>query len=419
MGTDSPAPKVQPFIIINSIEEAPGAQYTHKHHYSYLAILKIAVEFISKWCLFVAFVGLLVFTIMWDLKRVQILSDVIHDDHANYWVDLDASSLSDWFTPFDLCMLRFKDENITTYNEIRRNCSDSLEKTSINKYEHFCSIGTSLGRNCDGPFEKRSYFKKRLHDDNLGDPQSGTLNRALYRIASRNRTVIFIGDGISRQNQWALICEMMRIANVTVEGDFYGSRLRIIWNKLNLKIDIHFIYVRSLKTFSIKSNTSLQDKVNVIYKQYNGAVFIANVGAWYNSRDKYRDDIAPFLQWLSKYGEHNLIFFRETAAQHWNHTNNGYFARDGSAHDGECVALADSTPHKDWRNHDVKQYIRNEQLDAYFHLIPFRDITSPLHDMHPSGAEGKDCTHYCYFPQLWQPVWNELDVQTFNYTRQF
>lgn len=41
----------------------------------------------------------------------------------------------------------------------------------------------------------------------------------------------------------------------------------------------------------------------------------------------------------------NTVFFRETAAQHWNHTDIGYF--DDAQHqesNGTCIPISDSTP---------------------------------------------------------------------------
>ena len=46
------------------------------------------------------------------------------------------------------------------------------------------------------------------------------------------------------------------------------------------------------------------------------------------SRERYRKELPLFLRWLSDIGgqSKNLVLYRETAAQHWNHTANGYFS---------------------------------------------------------------------------------------------
>jgi hypothetical protein len=59
--------------------------------------------------------------------------------------------------------------------------------------------------------------------------------------------------------------------------------------------------------------------------------------------------------------------------------------------------------------------LENEDYSA-IKMIPFRDLTLPLYNMHPMssavGATGatqdQHCTHYCYFPQMWQSVWKYL-----------
>ena len=62
------------------------------------------------------------------------------------------------------------------------------------------------------------------------------------------------------------------------------------------------------------------DKLSLRYPA--GIVVIANIGVWYNSREKYRKELPTFLRWLDNLGKRkrNIILFRETAAQHWNHT---------------------------------------------------------------------------------------------------
>jgi hypothetical protein len=50
---------------------------------------------------------------------------------------------------------------------------------------------------------------------------------------------------------------------------------------------------------------------------------------------------------------------------------------------GTCSPLVDSTPEFDWRNRDMKIYINKEKL-FNINIMPFTDVTAPLHDMHPN-----------------------------------
>lgn len=396
-----------------------------------------SIRMLINWILFFVFVSSLLLLIIWDLKTVQTLSAIIHDDHADFWVTLNTSEMSSWYTPMDLCILQSNSTiiDIETFKE--ENCSEYVDTEIPFHLQRFCSIGTSLGKQCPLPLSTRSYFAKRLNDPFSGrSEKSKPLDVALMKLAAKRQALVFIGDGLTKQNQIALICEIHRTSStpVNIYGDFYGTNITIEWPENDLSIDIHYFYVRTLRNFANKnkalpisntgssannnSNTSpttpmLKERFQSLLDTYTGLVVIANVGAWYNTRDKFRNDIAPFLRWLGDIGKDNLIFFRETASQHWNHTNNGYFANDGSSTYGECVPLADSTPELDWRNYDVEKYIENQQLQNVIHIIKFRDITSPLFDMHPSTSEQKDCTHFCYFPQLWESVWNIVSAEVF------
>ena len=68
---------------------------------------------------------------------------------------------------------------------------------------------------------------------------------------------------------------------------------------------------------------TVQEQMMEIVSMYpSGVVVIANIGVWYNSRERFRRELPLFLKWLSDLGKDpdNLIMYRETAAQHWNHT---------------------------------------------------------------------------------------------------
>lgn len=219
-----------------------------------------------------------------------------------------------------------------------------------------------------------------------------------------------------------------------------------------------------------------------------GLVIIFNIGASYTSRMKYREDIGEILEWLDRLSEvqKNVIIYRETAAQHWNHTSYGYPLNeelteeeeeeeegdeeekedgkreengnkskgkaDSSSHPtsqdasvpsssitsqhhpslhshtqplSHCAPLADHTPLMDWKNFEIKSCLKNKEYSK-IHLLPFRDVTAPLYSMHitPPGYAGGgesnhtvDCTHYCYFPQLWESIWTTFSFVITNHDR--
>jgi len=394
------------------------------------------------------FVAALMGIVLWDMNKVSEMSEIIHDDHHYLWRAMNSTELSRWFTPVDICMLKLDKPDTDVKSFRTHNCSRAAGGKGTSSQKLFCGIGSSIGKPCASPLSTRSFFTQQLRDGLLGDPASGTLKTALRKIAESKHPLIFLGDAVSKQNQEALMCEMLRTDRVWATGNVYGlfntttSSFTIHWkDPSTLTLDVHFLHMSHLvhmkhnggewKHSSLHAHSSNNPNVtlqgrfvssltldevqkelqeNIMPRYPAGIVLVANVGVWYNTREKFRSEIPSFLQWLSEIGSNqtNLVFYRETAAQHWNHTEHGYFAFEGESSDGACHPLADYTPEFDWRNRDVRLHIENEKLEN-IHMIAFRDVTAPLHDMHPESADAKDCTHYCYFPQMWQGVWAQME----------
>jgi hypothetical protein len=91
----------------------------------------------------------------------------------------------------------------------------------------------------------------------------------------------------------------------------------------------------------------LKELIDHLVDINSGVVIVANLGVSYNHRENFRLDIREFLEWLNELGsdDWNDVFFRETAAQHWNHTANGYFSYDFAMRkNGSCIPIADNIP---------------------------------------------------------------------------
>lgn len=274
--------------------------------------------------------------------------------------------------------------------------------------------------------------------------------------------------------------------SIELKGTSGGGDSTIGQNDKNSTISVVGLgssrYQRSLEsesstTSSHSSRSSSYDfntiKHIVSYYQeiYSGGlVIVLNIGASYTSRMKYRQDIGEILEWFDKLGDisgkKNIIMYRETAAQHWNHTSYGYPMNeeslpneDNDEGDGsnniddkplpsnppsfitspqhhtslhsmyqpysQCVPITDYTPIMDWKNYEVKSCLKNNDYSNIY-LLPFHDITAPLYSMHltPPGYVGGgdtnhtiDCTHYCYFPQMWESIWTTFSYVITNHMK--
>lgn len=307
----------------------------------------------------------LLLLLIWDMKMTSTLSEIIHDDHADRWEPMDSVGLSQWFSPLDLCMLKLDQENVDIRSYRANNCSNLPGEQRL-----FCGIGSSLGKSCLSPLSNRSFFTSRLIGI-LGDPNNRILKQSLRLLAMEKKAVVFIGDVISKQNQEAMVCELMRTDRITFTGSPHSSEdstiseFGIKWkDHPHLSLEIIFMHLAHLDGIheirrhrrlnprtpgneseartnlhfhqEAKDNSSIYSQggpsmtlisasshVETLLQNYPaGIVVIANIGVWYNSREKYRKELPLFLRWLNNLGETNgnIVMFRETAAQHWNHT---------------------------------------------------------------------------------------------------
>lgn len=316
---------------------------------SFIHELKEVVKLSVPIILFLMLIGVLI----WDMHKVKEMSDIIHDDHRDIWVSMNESSLRLWYTPLDLCMLKVDKPGIDLKSYRMQNCSMNAGGKGAVAQKLFCGIGSSLGRPCTAPLSTKPYFKYKLRGDRLGDPFSGNLKRALTRIAIKQKPLVFLGDALSKQNQDALLCEILRTDRVWATGNIYGnpnssiSNFTIHWKDKPMKLDVIFIHMAHVYVHSKsgaaahdhaydgdqtyhkensdfadwkhpqsgyrhshrngtvttygKEASSLtlpeaRDHLNFVLSRYNGLVLVANLGVWYNTRERFRTEMPDFLQ---------------------------------------------------------------------------------------------------------------------------
>jgi hypothetical protein len=241
----------------------------------------------------------------------------------------------------------------------------------------------------------------------LGNASNAVLRDALRRFAQLQKPIVFVGDGISRQNQEALLCEILRTDKVTLRGKTgsIDGNYTINWKEKNQPpLDVHYMKLTamydngagendgdnmnaaphnsyswlSLQTRRLQATTgniSAAENVtsavpanatariplsltldeikyrvdDLIRTHANGIVLIANVGVFYNSRELFRTELPDLLGWMDALGreKNSTVYFRETAAQHWNHTASGYFDLgyiQNEYDNGTCTPVLDATP---------------------------------------------------------------------------
>lgn len=176
---------------------------------------------------FVFFMGLLMLILIWDMKKMHQISEVIHDDHNSLWERMNDSSVRSWWSPLDLCLLKMNDSrmDIKSYRSkscnklpavVNSNNNNNFGNNNVNVQKLFCNAGSSLGKACPAPLSTRFFFHYRLRDAPYRDARSSYLSETLKYLAKRHMPLLFIGDGISKQNEDALICDLLRTDTVQI-----------------------------------------------------------------------------------------------------------------------------------------------------------------------------------------------------------
>jgi hypothetical protein len=63
----------------------------------------------------------------------------------------------------------------------------------------------------------------------------------------------------------------------------------------------------------------------------------------------------------------------------------------------------------DWRNAEVHRIVKERKYTG-IRVVPFYEATRELHALHRGARDdrGTDCTHYCWNPVFWQPLWQAV-----------
>ncbi|KAJ1412678.1 hypothetical protein B484DRAFT_455267, partial [Ochromonadaceae sp. CCMP2298] len=368
---------------------------------------KLCVTF-RKAAVFGLVLTVLLIILVWDMKKAHQLSSIIHNDYVGHWRQMNDTALKQWYSPLDLCMLNADSPELDLAAYRAKNCSKMVGQSQVEKLHLYCNVGSSItGKKCPPPITSRTFFTAHLKDSLLGDPHNNLLKKTLRELAQQHKPIIFVGDGLSKQNAEALLCEAMRSegGSVVVGGHVNAveANYTLQWRRSPLSLSVSYLRLTSLyekrdrrhrkmthrhlqhrhlqqrhlqnstvhpnpmaaepsednTTEGIFNSASLtlsevQARVTAVLAQNRGIVLVVNVGVWYNSRAKFRTEVPDLLTWMNTLSKerNSTVFFRETAAQHWNHTDSGYYdsLQTGPKSNGTCRQIEDATPEFDWRN---------------------------------------------------------------------
>lgn len=353
-------------------------------------------------------------------------------------------------TYIDLCLLKSEDKMKFPMDQRAGNCSNL-------KGGKGCGVGLGhVGHVCYPPYSSRLHFKRGLVGYSDGSKQ--TLTDTFTRLAQLNVSVVFIGDSTTRQKVVAMDCQLKReswknyISGLTYRSILpCHSKMTIGLNKGVTTLDLHQISMGPNSKQCLEGgvgNTNhivgvyenARHIVNYINKVENRSVLLlANLGLWYNDVDSFDVAVPHVLNWLKDVsmtggegtGAKNIVAWHETMRQHYDSDiGNGYFikevvdAKEASWNTETFNYFYNVTvkdwhvpnccqdirlPGNDWRNEIVTKHVKEKKLEKNIMMLDFADATTALSDMHICHPYFKDdCTHYCFSPLLFQPLWYQL-----------
>ena len=351
------------------------------------------------------------------------------------WVN--SQNLTQWMTPLDLCLLA--NDSIATIEEIMDGCELKIQ-AQVPSYRFLptrCRAGNSWpskGGFCspkDIPYTKRDNFRRAVKG--YDDPSQQPLRSLFMKLSHERGALLLVGDSVMQQFYGAIACELEREGVWSDPSMFKNTdELRHVQldhrtgltNATAHSVPIRFtpIYHFVNGKYDRVANASmhvLRKSVESFLENHDSLLVFVNIGLHYVSnpvakfdRPAYQAQMTEALLYLNRKKnevagkKHVRLVWRETSAQHFP-TYNGYWpgVKYAAVMDVKCVPVKDSTPEGDWRNTDVRQIIDRHRLNVS--VVPFYQQSLPLWGQHVNGHL-RDCTHLCWTPMLYQPLFHHM-----------
>jgi hypothetical protein len=239
-----------------------------------------------------------------------------------------------------------------------------------------------------------------------------------------NLSLAFEGDSVTRQTFAGLECQLRRRGyNVTKTFDEFIDKTRN-WRS-QWRSTTELIVLRGTESTTIRHFEFYRPDLVDMHKvldRYHIDILVFDNGLHYLTTKRelwsFRQDSASLMQTFAT--KVRLLIWRETTTQHY-FTTGGYYAKNlkqpcsplnesklttTSVYMNAMVNVAKSmnwsyvyTDEPDFGH----KPLRNDSRELV--IIPFRQYTIPMHNLHPSAG---DCSHYCSTPYLWLPLWRSL-----------
>lgn len=251
--------------------------------------------------------------------------------------------------------------------------------------------------------------------DNFDDPSRKYMSQLSNNLIIANASLFMLGDSTLRQIQVGMLCEAER---EMLTPPIYGENMLRDITIPNMGTAVMKFQV--VDKFKIEQMVLLNKTLSERISYSKAFLLVINYGTWYNDEVEFErdmnnlfDELLKIITFLHSNNKRVIFVWAETTAQHWPETFNGYFLKQKSD-EKICRNIKNTSFRGDWRNDYVwKKFLEGKwahyvsSLNVTVGILPTRQLTVELSDMHVSH-DYRDCTHYCYTPMMYQPIYHDL-----------
>mmetsp|Transcript_9435 Transcript_9435/g.9500 ORF Transcript_9435/g.9500 Transcript_9435/m.9500 type:complete len:429 (+) Transcript_9435:70-1356(+) len=383
------------------------------------------------------------------------------------WTWIPSKNLTSWYQPWEICVLKSSDI-LQDIKDTKRKCMEIHGKPSdgIGMRNGWGAFRCRAGGLRDGRFPCRktndSSLRSRSHLTSVilgyDDPSRTYVKDIFLHLALANSSLLLVGDSFTKELGQALTCEIERAALQPFSWTTVISRVHLPPSTFSatshlshLSPHTHHVPLERVVFNHLKPHfTNLYDldrhlSVRLSDPSQQGLLIIFNIGVWYNDySQKYNKEIYKYhlssllvvLNSLKKRYPNKAVgyLWTETTAQHYPHPSryngsypgNGYHT--GSERSPPCAAIPRPERDLDWRNQEADALLRNKTIfsfnssQEFFMRIPLRKWSEELWDLHPVSPRAvfpvwstsyPDCTHFCWTPMMYQPIFDIMSQAAF------
>jgi len=346
-----------------------------------------------------------VFTFLFALSDLYLVAAVADEIK---WVS--SNHLSEWFQPWELCILNTSSADIGK-KDLMHKCMKDMGADKDNSRVFHCRAGGAYhGNSCWEMDPSQHSFKERVHLTSAvagyDDPGQRHLQYALASAARQNASLLLLGDSLMYQFGVAFTCELRRKSSILDDRPMWKSDFPVPSIQLQNPTRVIPSDLVRYDIFQQEDGIGsvLRSRLDEFLRVSRRVFVLISGGAHSNHRDIMKIGALRTLRLMHSISELNpnvVFMYMETPATHFN-TSNGYWKHAQTP----CVPILDPSPEADWRNYIVHQYIREYNLTS-IRIVHLRKLTEPLYREHVLG-NFKDCTHYCWTPMMYQYVFAQI-----------